>query len=289
MFSMSVTRAIDVMHQGLDRVICTYEVDGVVVDPGPSTGLETLLHGLESGEPRALLLTHIHLDHAGASGSLVARFPDLTVYVHERGAAHLADPSRLLASARRLYGDDMERLWGEVAPVPEDRMRVLTGGEVVEGFRVAYTPGHALHHVAYLHEQSGEAYVGDLAGVRIPPFDFTIAPTPPPEVDVEAWLSSLDTLAGWEPAALYLAHFGRVADVPGQLERMRSSLRRRAEAARDGDRESFLAGLRRDVRAAVDEETAVRAEQAAPPEQLWLGLERYWRKRAERGEEVVKA
>jgi glyoxylase-like metal-dependent hydrolase (beta-lactamase superfamily II) len=209
--------------------------------------------------------------------------------VHERGAAHLADPSRLLASARRLYGDDMERLWGEVAPVPEDRMRVLTGGEVVEGFRVAYTPGHALHHVAYLHEQSGEAYVGDLAGVRIPPFDFTIAPTPPPEVEVEAWLSSLDTLAGWEPAALYLAHFGRVADVPGQLERMRSSLRRRAEAARDGDRESFLAGLRRDVRAAVDEETAVRAEQAAPPEQLWLGLERYWRKRAERGEEVVKA
>jgi glyoxylase-like metal-dependent hydrolase (beta-lactamase superfamily II) len=289
MFSMSVTRAIDVMHQGLDRVICTYEVDGVVVDPGPSTGLETLLHGLESGKPRALLLTHIHLDHAGASGSLVARFPDLTVYVHERGAAHLADPSRLLASARRLYGDDMERLWGEVAPVPEDRMRVLTGGEVVEGFRVAYTPGHALHHVAYLHEQSGEAYVGDLAGVRIPPFDFTIAPTPPPEVEVEAWLSSLDTLAGWEPAALYLAHFGRVADVPGQLERMRSSLRRRAEAARDGDRESFLAGLRRDVRAAVDEETAVRAEQAAPPEQLWLGLERYWRKRAERGEEVVKA
>jgi glyoxylase-like metal-dependent hydrolase (beta-lactamase superfamily II) len=289
MFSMSVTRAIDVMHQGLDRVLGAYEVDGVVVDPGPSTGLETLLHALESGEPRALLLTHIHLDHAGASGSLVARFPDLTVYVHERGAAHLADPSRLLASARRLYGDDMERLWGEVAPVPEERMRVLTGGEVVEGFRVAYTPGHASHHVAYLHEQSGEAYVGDVAGVRIPPFDFTIAPTPPPEVDVEAWLSSLDTLAEWEPTALCLTHFGRVADVPGQLERMRSSLRRRAEAARDGDRESFLAGLRRDVRAAVDEETAVRAEQAAPPEQLWLGLERYWRKRAERGEEVVKA
>jgi glyoxylase-like metal-dependent hydrolase (beta-lactamase superfamily II) len=289
MFSMSVARAIDVMHLGRDRVICAYEVDGVVVDPGPSSGLDALLGGLEGGEPRALMLTHIHLDHAGASSSLVARFPDLPVYVHERGAAHLADPSRLLESARRLYGDDMERLWGDVAPVPEDRIRVLTGGEVVEGFRVAYTPGHALHHVAYLHEQSGEAYVGDVAGVRIPPFEFTVAPTPPPDVDLEAWLSSLDTLAEWEPAALCLTHFGRVDDVPRHLERMRSSLRRRADAARDGDRQSFLAGLRRDVRAAVDEETAVRVEQAAPPEQLWLGLERYWRKRAERGEEVIKA
>ena len=289
MFSMSVTRAIDVMHLGRDRVICGYEVGGVVVDPGPSTGLGALLGGLESGEPRALLLTHIHLDHAGASGSLAARFPDLPVYVHERGAAHLVDPSRLLDSARRLYGDDMERLWGEVAPVPEDRIRALSGGEVVEGFRVAYTPGHASHHVAYLHEQSGEAYVGDIAGVRIPPFDFTIAPTPPPDVDVEAWLSSLDAVAEWDATALCLSHFGRVDDVPGQLERIRSSLHRRAEAARDGDRESFLAGLRRDLRAAVDDETAVRVELAAPPEQLWLGLERYWRKRAERGEEVVKA
>ena len=125
------------MHLGRDRVICAYEQDGVVVDPGPSTAVETLLEGLAGVEPRALLLTHIHLDHAGASGVLCRRFPELVVYVHERGAPHLVDPSKLLGSAARLYGDDMERLWGEVAPVPEERVRTLAGGESVEGFRVA--------------------------------------------------------------------------------------------------------------------------------------------------------
>ena len=130
------------MHLGRDRVICAYEQDGVIVDPGPSTSVETLLEGLGDVEPRALLLTHIHLDHAGASGVLCRRFPELIVYVHERGAPHLVDPSKLLTSAARLYGDDMERLWGEVAPVPEERVRTLAGGETVEGFRVAYTPGH---------------------------------------------------------------------------------------------------------------------------------------------------
>ena len=123
----------------------------MIVDPGPASCVETLLDGLEQ-EPRALLLTHIHLDHAGAAGVLARRYPALMVYVHERGAPHLADPSRLLSSAGRLYGDRMERLWGEVAPVDPERIQALTGGEAVEGFRVAYTPGHASHHVCYLHE-----------------------------------------------------------------------------------------------------------------------------------------
>ena len=166
------------MHLGRDRVICAYEQDGVIVDPGPSTGVDTLLEALGSDEPRVLLLTHIHLDHAGASGVLCRRFPGLMVYVHERGAPHLIDPSKLLKSASRLYGDDMERLWGEVAPVDEDRVHTLSGGELVEGFRVAYTPGHASHHVAYLHEDTGDAYVGDVAGVRVPPYGFTVPPTP---------------------------------------------------------------------------------------------------------------
>src|SRR4051794_21169277 len=153
------------MHLGRDRVIGAYELDGLIVDPGPSSCLETLLDGLEA-EPRALLLTHIHLDHAGASGSLVERFPALRVYVHEVGAPHLIDPGPLLQSAERLYGDDMQRLWGDVRPVPAENVVALSGGEEIRGLRVAYTPGHASHHVAYLDESTGDAYVGDVAGVR---------------------------------------------------------------------------------------------------------------------------
>ena len=134
---------IDVCHLGRDRVIGAYDVDGAIVDPGPTSSAGAL-DGLE---PRALMLTHIHLDHAGAAGVLCREHPDLVVYVHERGAPHLVDPTKLLGSASRLYGDRMDELWGEVAPVPEERIRPLSGGETVEGFRVAYTPGHASHHV----------------------------------------------------------------------------------------------------------------------------------------------
>src|ERR687892_2584979 len=158
-------RLVDVLQRGRERVISAWDLGGAVVDPGPERRIETLLEALES-EPRALLLTHIHLDHAGAAGVLARTFPSLTVYVHERGAPHLADPSKLLESAERLYGDDMERLWGEVAPVPEDRIRPLSGGETVEGFEVAYTPGHASHHVSYFDAEARTAYVGDVGGVR---------------------------------------------------------------------------------------------------------------------------
>ncbi|MGH2928812.1 MAG: MBL fold metallo-hydrolase, partial [Solirubrobacteraceae bacterium] len=127
------SRIIDLMHLGRARVIGCWQVDGVLIDPGPSSCLDTLLAALGDQRPRALLLTHIHLDHAGATGSLVARWPDLRVYVHERGAPHMVDPSRLYESARRLYGDQMERLWGEMAPVPESNLEVLSGGERVEG------------------------------------------------------------------------------------------------------------------------------------------------------------
>jgi glyoxylase-like metal-dependent hydrolase (beta-lactamase superfamily II)/ATP-dependent Clp protease adapter protein ClpS len=204
-----VTRAIDLLHLGRDRVICAYVAGGLIVDPGPSSCVETLLDGLGGVTPRGLLLTHIHLDHAGASGVLCRRFPDLVVYVHETGAPHLVDPSKLLASATRLHGDDMDELWGEVAPVPSHRIRALSGGERVEGFQVAYTPGHASHHVCYFHEDSGDAYVGDTAGVRIPPYEHTVAPTPPPDIDVEAWLDSLHKIAAWNPQSLQLSTLGR--------------------------------------------------------------------------------
>jgi glyoxylase-like metal-dependent hydrolase (beta-lactamase superfamily II) len=268
------------MHLGRDRVICAHLVDGFIVDPGPSTGLDALLEGLGGEEPRALLLTHVHLDHAGAAGSLVRRFPGLTVYVHEVGAPHLADPSRLLKSAARLQGD-IGRLWGPMEPVPEERLRVLSGGETVDGFRVEYTPGHASHHVCYLHEATGDAYVGDVAGVRIPPEDYVLAPTPPPDIDIEAWLDSVETVAGWSPNALCVTHFGRFEDAGEHLERMRDALRYSAEAARRLDRDGYVADMSERIRAEAGEGVAERVFQVAPPEQLWLGLERYWRKREE--------
>jgi glyoxylase-like metal-dependent hydrolase (beta-lactamase superfamily II) len=275
-----LSRAIDVMHLGRDRVICAYLVDGLIVDPGPGSCVETLLDGLGSTRPRALLLTHIHLDHAGASGLLCRRFPELQVYVHEVGAPHLIDPSRLLQSAGRLYGDDMWELWGEVAPVPKERVHVLRGGETVEGFKVAYTPGHASHHVSYLHEESGDAYVGDVAGVRIPPYEHTVAPTPPPDIDVEAWLDSLHTVAAWNPQTLCLTHFGRVTDVLDHLHRMRCALTESADSARLDGEEGFIAKLESSIGEATDPATVEAFEQAAPPDQLYQGLERYWRKKA---------
>ena len=278
-----MSRAIDVVYLGHDRVICAYEVNGVIVDPGPTSSLETLIDALGGVIPRALLLTHIHLDHAGAAGVLCRRFPELTVYVHERGAPHLIDPSRLIQSATRLYGEEaMEAAFGAIAPVPEERIRPLAGGETVEGnFRVAYTPGHAQHHVCFLHEDTGDAYVGDVAGIRIPPHDYTLAPTPPPDLDVERWLDSIGTVAAWNPEALCLTHFGRVPEVQDQLHRMRTALLDHAELARGGDEEQFLRAVEKEIRAAVDEVTADRVVRAAPPTQLWLGLERYWRKKRE--------
>src|SRR3954462_10303635 len=235
-----MTRLIDVMHLGHDRVIGAYEVgEGVIVDPGPASTSTTLL---EHVEPRALLLTHIHLDHAGATGVLVRRNPDLKVYVHERGAPHIIDPSKLLKSAGQLYGDDMDRLWGEVVPVPEENVTILTGGETVEGCRVEYAPGHASHHVVYLHEDSGDAFVGDVGGVRVPPYDFTLAPTPPPDIDLEKWNASLDMLEEWGPKRLCLPPWGW-SEAPGaKIGRVREWLSARGPGARGG-REPFIAAV----------------------------------------------
>jgi glyoxylase-like metal-dependent hydrolase (beta-lactamase superfamily II) len=275
-----VSRDIDVLHLGRDRVICAYELGGVIVDPGPASCVDTLIDRLGRVEPRVLLLTHIHLDHAGATGVLCRRYPKLQVYVHEKGAPHLVDPSALLESAGRVWGDDMWELWGEVPPVPPERLHALVGGETVEGFRVAYTPGHASHHVCFLHEDSGDAYVGDVAGVRIPPYDHTIAPTPPPDIDVEAWLDSLHTVASWNPQSLCLTHFGRVTAVAEHLHRMRCALTDSADSARLDGEEGFIARLESGLSEATDPATVEVFEQAAPPDQLYQGLERYWRKRA---------
>jgi len=272
-------RAIDLTHLGTERVIATWEVDGVLIDPGPESCLETLLAGLGSdAAPRAILLTHIHFDHAGVTGALLRRWPDVPVYLHERGARHMADPERLVTSATRLYGEEgMQRLWGEVVPVPEENLRVLVGGEsLLDGtYRVAYTPGHASHHVSYLHEPSGRAFVGDVAGVTVPPDDFVLAPTPPPDVDIAAWERSLDIVAKWAPTSLGLTHFGSIDDVESQLAAVREALRAQAALAAEHDVDGFVAAMR----AKLAREAPGLAEtyaQAAPLEHLWLGLDR-WR------------
>ena len=281
-------RVIDVMHLGRPRVIGCWEVDGALVDPGPESSLATVLEAIGEEQPRAVFLTHIHLDHAAATGALVRRWPDLEVYVHERGAPHLIDPSRLLASAERLYGDDLKRLWGEILPVPEANVHTLAGGESVDGLRVAYTPGHASHHVCYLHEESGTAFCGDVAACRIPPSALVMPPTPPPDIDVEVWERSLDTVAAWAPERLALTHFGAIEnDVPGHLETVRARLREEAELARRMDAEEYNADLERRIREQLaaeghGEDTAAELLQAVPTAYQWGGLDRYWRKRAER-------
>jgi glyoxylase-like metal-dependent hydrolase (beta-lactamase superfamily II) len=272
-------RLIDVEHLGRQRVIGCWEIDGVLVDPGPESSLDRVLAALGGESPRALLLTHIHLDHAGATGALVRRFPELEVYVHERGAPHLIDPSKLLASASRLYGEQMERLWGEIVPVPEANVKPLAGGENLLGMRVAYTPGHASHHVCYLHEESGTAFVGDIAAVRIPPSDLIVPPTPPPDIHIETWDESIGVVEGWRPERLALTHFGDVDDPLPHLAKVRERLREEAELARRLPEEEYEGRHREVVERSVGEETAAELLQAVPPQYQWRGLDRYWRKR----------
>jgi glyoxylase-like metal-dependent hydrolase (beta-lactamase superfamily II) len=211
----------------------------------------------------------------------VRRWPDLEVYVHERGAPHLANPDRLLESARRLYGDDMDRLWGEFLAVPESQLRILTGGETLFGgeFEVAYTPGHASHHVSYLHGDT--AFVGDVGGVRITTPSLTIPPTPPPDIDLEAWHESIQLVASWGPERLAMTHFGPSEDVGAQLAELGERLDDWAARVREQDVETFIAGIREEIRGGAEPGTADAYEQAAAPQQLYAGLERYWRKRAE--------
>jgi glyoxylase-like metal-dependent hydrolase (beta-lactamase superfamily II) len=273
-------RPIDVLHLGRPHVICCWEVDGALIDPGPESSHRNLVEALGGDEPRAILLTHIHLDHAAATGALVRRWPGLEVYVHERGAPHLIDPSRLLASAERLYGDQMERLWGEIVPVPEENVKPLSGGESVLGMRVAYTPGHASHHVCYLHEESGTAFVGDIAAVLIPGTDLVVPPTPPPDIDIETWEDSIGIVEGWRPQRLGLTHWGPVEEPEPHLASVRERLREEAGLARDLDEAEYEARHRELVATRVsDPEAAAELLQAVPPEYQWRGLDRYWSKR----------
>jgi glyoxylase-like metal-dependent hydrolase (beta-lactamase superfamily II) len=274
-------RDIDVRHLGIAKVICCHQLDDVIVDPGPESTLDTLLEALGDQVPAKILLTHIHLDHAGGAGALVRRWPDVEVWVHERGARHMLDPSRLMASAERIYGADMERLWGGMAPVPEANLRVLSGGERLGPWRVEYTPGHASHHVSFLHEPTGTALVGDVAGVRIDGGPI-LPPTPPPDVDLEAWHASLRTVAGWQPERIAITHYGTWDDVDAHLDAMHQTLDRWAEVSRRTGDDEYAAEIEQTMREGVADAPLMDAYlRAMPPRMLWTGWERYWASRAE--------
>jgi glyoxylase-like metal-dependent hydrolase (beta-lactamase superfamily II) len=268
-------RLIDVGHLGRERVIGAWLVDGCLVDPGPASSLDGLLEGLAGDVPERILLTHIHLDHAGATGKLVERWPDVEVWVHEKGAPHVADPTKLVNSATRIYGDDMERLWGEIVPVPRDRLRVLgsAGEERIGDWRVAYTPGHASHHVSYLHAPTATAFTGDVAGVRIGDGP-VLPPTPPPDIDLELWPRSIDLVAGWKPDRLAVTHFGAFDDVEAHLAALREMLGTVTEWARELDERAFGERIGAYVRQRADAATAAEYEQAMPANTLHPGLAR---------------
>jgi glyoxylase-like metal-dependent hydrolase (beta-lactamase superfamily II) len=270
-------RLIDLLHVGRPHAVGAWLLGDVIVDPGPSSCLEQLLDGLQGQTPRALALTHVHLDHAGAAGTLAARFPELEVWVHERGAPHLADPTKLLASATRLYGDQMERLWGEVLAVPPERLRVLSGGEQVGPFEVAYTPGHASHHVAYRQRESGWVFSGDVAGVRIDGGP-VMAPTPPPDIDLPAWRRSIEQLEEWSPRTLAVTHFGSYEDTGEHLRALRTHLDEIERLAEELDEAGYVAAIA--ARAAGGTE-ALAYGQTMPAVQGYQGMQRYIRRREE--------
>jgi glyoxylase-like metal-dependent hydrolase (beta-lactamase superfamily II) len=271
---------LDLMHQGADRVIGSYLLetdDGpALFDCGPSTCLPRLKaalleRGVELGDVRHLLLSHIHLDHAGAAGVLVREHPELLVHVSEIGAPHLADPSRLETSARRLYGDTFDTLWGELAPVPQENIRVVAAR--VLGLDCFPTQGHASHHVSYL-DGAGTLYAGDAAGVRIHPDRAVLPPTPPPDFDLQVWLETIDEIERRRPEHLALVHFGVTSDPELQLAELRTRLTEWVRRIQTGaTEEEFGESVRNDL-IATGSDSATYAR-AMPFWQSYAGLMRY--------------
>ncbi len=268
-----------------------------LVDPGPSSTISNLreqlrAHDLRVADIKALLLTHIHLDHAGASGSLVRENPDLQVYVHSRGAPHMADPSRLLDSARRLYGNTMERLYGEFVAVPLENLRILEGGETVSlgsrSLHVLYTPGHASHHVAYFDDSDGVAYAGDTAGICIEGNPYILPATPPPDINLELWNSSLEAIASLEPKRLFLTHFGFCDHPARHIASYRERLARWSDLVANilsqgldesQSSEAFLEAIAAEARETLAPQEVDHYLFNGALQLSWLGLARYHRKR----------
>ncbi len=295
------THFLDLDFGGHSSVIgvAVLELDSgvAIIDPGPASTVPALRVGLHHAgigltDIRAILVTHIHLDHAGACGTLVKANPEIAVLVHERGAPHLVDPSRLVASATRLFGDDMDRLWGEMLPVPEQNLTIVREGDrFSEGGRsldIAYTPGHASHHVAYFDAMTATAFVGDAAGGRIRGGAAILPATPPPDIDPDVMLESVDRILQWSPAQLVVTHFGPATDIEqhtGQLQqrledwstRVKNSLLERGDDAERARR--FGTRVLEELREQASEEEVSAIALGASPELSWYGLARYWRKK----------
>ena len=293
---------VDVQFLGYPNIIATAILHGTagvaLVDPGPSTSLDNLRgalarKGIAMRDVRHILLTHIHLDHAGATGTLLDENPGIEVLVHERGAPHLVDPGKLVASAGRLYGQDMDRLWGEIRPVPAAALRVLQGGErIVAGGRVldvAYTPGHASHHVSFFEPSSGIAFVGDSAGIRRGSGTYVMPAAPPPDIDLEQWRESEARILAWNPDTLFLTHFGpfhgarqhfqqlmdRVAEWSRVIRRLLAD-----SALSEEDRQArFVAEATQELRRVVGPAEAELYGRAGSLHYSYQGLARYWRKK----------
>jgi glyoxylase-like metal-dependent hydrolase (beta-lactamase superfamily II) len=281
---VSVRGPLDLRHRGNERVIGSYLVetaDGpALVDSGPASCIGELKarldeHGVALTDLRHLLLTHIHLDHAGAAGTLVRLHPGLQVHVSEIGAPHLVDPQRLEASARRLYGDEFDTLWGELAAVPEENVHVV--GDDVLGLACFPTPGHAAHHVSFL-APDGTLFAGDATGVRIHPGSHILPAAAAPQIDLPAWAHTLDEIEWRGPERLALPHFGIVDDPGEHLARMREALDLWAERVGEGmEEDEFVAAASAELEAA-EGPNADAYELAAPIWQSFAGLRRYWDK-----------
>jgi glyoxylase-like metal-dependent hydrolase (beta-lactamase superfamily II) len=269
-----------------------------IIDPGPDSTVDALLAsirevGFDPQEVTHILATHIHLDHAGAAGTLVRQMPRAQVYVHAKGAPHLIDTSSLVTSALRIYGDRMQLLWGAIEATPAERVHTLEGGDVlkVAGRRleVHYTPGHAVHHVIFFDAHSGELFAGDVAGVRLPGVDYVRPPTPPPDLDLEAWSDSISLVRNLRPDVLYIGHYGAVRDIGQHFGRLRELLQSWGDfvldAMRQGKDEGEIIAMLIEKtqpalqRAARDPHALQRYEIAANYAMSVQGYMRYWRKK----------
>jgi glyoxylase-like metal-dependent hydrolase (beta-lactamase superfamily II) len=274
---------IDLLHLGSERVIAVYVVETpegpALFDCGPATCYERLQETVDLSEIKHLLLSHIHLDHAGAAGHVVRAHPHIRVHVSEVGAPHVVDPARLINSARRLYGNELDALYGEPLPVPQDNVEVIW--DTAAGLKSFPAPGHASHHVCYLLDD-GTLLAGDAAGVRILPGKHVLPQAPPPDIDLEAWERTFDDILRHQPERLALIHFGVVAgidQVAEHVERARRYLAMWAKRVHDGmSEDEFIAAAREDLTASEGEGAATYLH-AAPVVQSYLGLKRYWDKR----------
>ena len=277
------------------------ESDGhrAIVDPGPGSTLDTLkrelrAHGASVGELDAILLTHIHLDHAGATGALVRENPKLAVYVHKLGAPHMIDPSKLLASAARLWPDTLQQFFGEAVPVPAENLRILEGGETIKlssrKIEVAYTPGHASHHVSYFEDAEGVAFVGDTAGIKIERHSYVMPATPPPDIDLKIWDASFASILERKPTRLFLTHFGFSENPAAHLAQFRERLHRWMEmtekilqsaSSDEAAMESFMAQARAEIGEYLPPQDVEQYAATAGLNLSFLGLARHARKRAQ--------